>query len=50
MTETYASPGSQNVCVRGANVARISYSQPSRDYVARCTAKGKTKTEIIRCL
>jgi hypothetical protein len=24
--------------------------QPTKDYVARCTAEGKTKTEIMRCL
>jgi hypothetical protein len=24
--------------------------QPTRDYVARRTAEGKTKTEIMRCL
>jgi transposase len=24
--------------------------QPTKDYVARRTAEGKTKTEILRCL
>jgi transposase len=28
----------------------IGCHQPTRDYVARRTAEGKTKTEIMRCL
>ena len=29
---------------------RLSWDQRSKDYVARRTAEGKTKKEIIRCL
>jgi hypothetical protein len=28
----------------------MQYHQPTKDYVARRTAEGKAKTEIIRCL
>ena len=28
----------------------MGWHQPTRDYVARRTAEGKTKTEIMRCL
>jgi hypothetical protein len=28
----------------------MGFHQPTRDYVARRTAQGKTKTEIMRCL
>lgn len=31
-------------------IVRMRYHQPTRDYVARRTAQGKTKMEIIRCL
>jgi hypothetical protein len=29
---------------------RVHCHQPAKDYVARRTAEGKTKTEILRCL
>jgi hypothetical protein len=31
-------------------VVRLRWHQPTRDYVARRTAEGKTSKEIIRCL
>ena len=31
-------------------IVRMRYHQPTRDYVARRTAQGGTKLEIIRCL
>jgi hypothetical protein len=31
-------------------LVRMHCHQPTKDYVARRTAKGKTKTEILRCL
>jgi len=31
-------------------LVRMGCHQPTRDYVARRTAEGKTKTEIMRCL
>jgi transposase len=31
-------------------LVRMHCHQPTKDYVARRTAEGKTKTEIIRCL
>jgi transposase IS116/IS110/IS902 family protein len=31
-------------------LVRMHCHQPTRDYVARRTAKGRTKTEILRCL
>jgi transposase len=31
-------------------LVRMHCHQPTRDYVARRTAEGKTKTEIMRCL
>jgi hypothetical protein len=31
-------------------VARLRWHQPTRDYMARRIAEGKTKTEAIRCL
>jgi transposase len=31
-------------------VVRLKYHQPTKDYVARRTAEGKSKKEIIRCL
>ncbi|MFQ6396398.1 hypothetical protein ACLMAJ_23350 [Nocardia sp. KC 131] len=31
-------------------IVRLRYDQRTRDYVARRTAEGKTKPEIIRCL
>lgn len=32
------------------DVARMGCDQPTKDYVARRTAEGQTKTEIMRCL
>jgi len=31
-------------------VVRLRWHQPTRDYVARRTAEGKSKKEILRCL
>jgi hypothetical protein len=31
-------------------LVRMGCDQPTKDYVARRTAEGKTKTEIMRCL
>jgi hypothetical protein len=31
-------------------LVRMGCHQPAKDYVARRTAEGKTKTEIMRCL
>ena len=31
-------------------LVRMHCHQPTKDYVARRTAEGKTKTEILRCL
>ena len=31
-------------------LVRMGCHQPTKDYVARRTAEGKTKTEIMRCL
>jgi transposase len=31
-------------------IVRLRWHQPTRDYVARRTAQGKTKKEILRCL
>jgi transposase len=31
-------------------IVRLRWHQPTRDYLARRTAEGKTKKEIIRCL
>ncbi len=31
-------------------IVRMQYHEPTKTYVARRTAEGKTKTEIIRCL
>jgi len=31
-------------------IVRMQYHQPNQTYLARRTAEGKTKTEIIRCL
>jgi transposase len=31
-------------------LVRMGCHQPTKDYVARLTAEGKTKTEIMRCL
>lgn len=31
-------------------IVRLRWHQPSRDYMARRTAQGKTTKEVIRCL
>lgn len=31
-------------------IVRLQYHEPTRTYLARRTAEGKTKAEIIRCL
>ena len=31
-------------------IVRLRYHQPTRDYMTRRLAQGKTKKEIIRCL
>jgi transposase len=31
-------------------LVRLRWHQPTRDYVARRTAEGKTRKEIVRCL
>jgi transposase len=31
-------------------IVRMAHHQPTRDYVARRIAQGRTKMEIIRCL
>jgi hypothetical protein len=31
-------------------MVRLKYHQPTKDYVARRTAEGKSKKDIIRCL
>ncbi|MEV6073482.1 IS110 family transposase [Nocardia sp. NPDC052001] len=39
-----------NQALHVAVIVRLRYDQRTRDYVARRTAEGKTKPEIIRCL
>ena len=39
-----------NAALYRAVIVRMRYHQPTRDYVARRTADGRTKREIIRCL
>ena len=39
-----------NAALYRAVVVRMRFHQPTRDYVARRTADGRTKREIIRCL
>jgi transposase len=39
-----------NAALYRSVIVRMQYHQPTRDYVARRTAEGKTKAEIIRCL
>jgi hypothetical protein len=31
-------------------LCRLAWHQPTKDYMARRTAEGKTKKEVIRCL
>ena len=39
-----------NLALYRAVIVRMRYHQPTVDYVARRTADGRTKREIIRCL
>ena len=39
-----------NAALYRVTVVRMQYHEPTKAYVARRTAEGKTKTEIIRCL
>ena len=39
-----------NAALYRAVIVRMRFHQPTRDYVARRTADGRTKREIIRCL
>jgi len=39
-----------NAALHRVVIARLRWHQPTRDYVARRTAEGKTRKEIIRCL
>jgi transposase len=39
-----------NAALHRIVVVRLRWHQPSRDYMARRTAEGKTKAEIMRCL
>ena len=39
-----------NAALDRAVIIRMRYHQPTVDYVARRTADGRTKREIIRCL
>jgi len=31
-------------------LVRLRYNQPTKDYLARRTAEGRSKNEVIRCL
>jgi transposase len=39
-----------NAALHRVVVVRLRWHQPTRDYVARRTAEGKSKKEILRCL
>ena len=39
-----------NAALHRIVIVRMKYHQPTKDYVAKRTAEGKTKREIIRCL
>jgi transposase len=39
-----------NSALRRIALVRMNCHQPTKDYVARRTAEGKIKTEILRCL
>lgn len=39
-----------NMALHRIAIVRLRYHRPTRDYVARKTAEGKSKLEIIRCL
>jgi transposase len=39
-----------NAALHRVVIVRLRWHQPTRDYVARRTAEGKTKKEILRCL
>jgi hypothetical protein len=48
--ELDSSSGQPGVAVLRIALVRMHCHQPTKDYVARRTAEGKTKTEILRCL
>jgi DNA-binding CsgD family transcriptional regulator len=39
-----------NAALHRVVIVRLRWHQPTRDYVARRTAEGKSKKEILRCL
>jgi transposase len=39
-----------NAALHRVVIVRLRWHQPTRDYLARRTAEGKTKKEILRCL
>lgn len=39
-----------NAALHRAVITRMHWHEPTKDYVARRTAEGKTKPEIMRCL
>lgn len=39
-----------NAALHRIVIVRLRWHQPTRDYLARRTAQGKTKKEILRCL
>jgi hypothetical protein len=39
-----------NAALHRVVVVRLRWHQPTRDYLARRTAQGKTKKEVVRCL
>jgi transposase len=39
-----------NAALHRIVVVRVRWHQPTRDYIARRTAEGKTKAEVRRCL
>ena len=39
-----------NAALHRVVIVRLRWHQPTRDYVARRLAEGKTKREVIRCL
>ena len=43
-------PGAVHHALWRIALVRMSHHQPTRDYVARRSAEGKTKREIMRCL
>jgi len=39
-----------NAALHRIVIVRLRWHQPTRDYLARRTAQGRTKKEILRCL